>query len=240
MCDLVGGQVVSEFQLFAQDGSGAFQIDSENLNLFLRAKGVARTTWRWNPSYLYSDTMQNGGTVRVSGVRGQIPLIAISSVQASACIPSSVSPGVWDLNFSANGDVGSLIEWWLFDVLGNDEASPGGLLIYNAQSQLVYDLLKKPLRIVDVVPPVNGFSKTYPAGRKYAAVYGGGGGSRSFAGTQIPGQPETPAGYAWFVGGCRVSGTTVSSSFYQATGGQGASFNADYPDYAIVADVSNY
>lgn len=223
-------------QVYAQDGSGILQIDDTNLNLFLRAKGTAQSTTQPNPSYQYSTS----SNTNVSGVRCATPLVVLSGSQLCQCNPVNQGNGNWLLQFSINGPVGTPLSWWLFDTLGNDEGSRNGLQIFNAAGQLQYDAMRKPLRIVGVQNNNIASSVTYPAGRSYAALMSGGGGSRAVPGTQIPGQPETPAGFVILTGGSRVSGTTVSIGSYQVFGGRGDSFNNLPPVQALVADVTDY
>lgn len=223
-------------EVYAQDGSGILQIDDRHLNLFLRAKGTNASTFQPNPSYMHSTST---GTI-VGGVRTGMPLVFVSGSQLCQCSPINRGGGQWELQFYINGPVGTPLDWWVFDTLGNDEGSSSGLQVFNAAGQLQYDALRKPLRIVGVQNNGLAGTTTYPEGRAYAALMSGGGGSRAIPGTQIPGQPATPAGFVVLAGGSRVSGNSVVIGSYQMFGGTGDSFNNLPPVQAIVADVTDY
>lgn len=219
----------------AQDGSNVLQIDDTHQNLFLRAKGRATSTFRPSPSYDYSTVTG----IMVSGVQLFCPIVVISAPQLSQCAPINRGNGSVELQFSMNAGVGAVADWWLFDTLGNAEKSTQGLLVWNAAGKLQYDALKKPLRVVAATRGASA-GGTYPAGRAYAGIVSGGGGTRAIPGTEIPGQPSTPAGYIVLTGGVRVSGTTVTAASYQVFGGQGNSLNGQYDVQLLVADVTNY
>jgi hypothetical protein len=222
-------------KVWSQDGSGALQIDDTHQNLFLRAKGRATSTFRPSPSYDYSTV----SGIMVAGVQLFSPVVVISALQLSQCVPVNRGSGNVELQFSMNSGVGSVADWWLFDTLAPAEKSSSGLLVWNAAGQLQYDVLKKPLRVVGVSRGASA-SATYPAGRSYAGMVSGGGGTRAIPGTDIPGQPPSPAGYVILTGGVMVSGTTVTAASYQVFGGQGSSLNAQYDVSFLAADVTNY
>lgn len=71
------------------------------------------------------------------------------------------------------GVPGAQIDWWLYDQI-SEPASNFGLIIRNANGQLMYDAVQKPVRIADIrssgARPGWQGSVTLPGGRDYAVM----------------------------------------------------------------------
>lgn len=161
----VGMQVIND--------TGSFIIDGNYANL-QRSKSGITTSGTGSP-------VSFGTQVIVPAAQVQTPVMAFRATDRSVFpwmgYPSGGSGYVCDFVAST---IRTNVEWFLFD---SSWAMPDpaklGLEIFNEQGQLIFNSGYRNFRIVDVVT-VNaaglGFSqtatqtKTYPAGRKYAAM----------------------------------------------------------------------
>ena len=116
--------------------------------------------------------------------------------------------------------------------------------MFDAAGALCFDNRLKYMRVVGMSPPVRPgpYNTTYPAGREYASVLSGGGGSYT---ESTPGGPGQPGGTVTSFEKCMVSwsGTTetirsIQTDYYNdATPfGQGGF----YPGQSMVLDVTGY
>ncbi|HYG07642.1 MAG TPA: hypothetical protein VD865_14720 [Stenotrophomonas sp.] len=216
-------------RVISQDGSNAFQIDDNYQNLFLRHKGTIATTLVSNPTYNTTYTV----AVTVSGCRG-VPMIASRcGVPCHSYAGPTGTPGEYLISFIVMGPLGTVIDYYVFDVLGTDEGSNFGIKVWNAAGQLQFDAGKKPMRVVDYFADQETGPRTYPSGRTYAVALAGGGGSNSLSG-------GGGAGYVILTSGAVVAGNVVQATFFQILGGSGGGTNMRQTFFALVLDVTNY
>jgi hypothetical protein len=154
----------------------------------------------------------------------------------------------WKFNVSA--PVGTIVDYWVFDVPPAPPVGPGyGLEVYDAVGALCYSIQNKPLRIRDVIHDGSSGDVYYDAGRTYAAILGTFGNNMSWTDGLAPSAHELPApdcyGRVWSSYSFGVSGNHVQISQINHSGDQYGTFDPDFnaayesPPNIIIADVTN-
>lgn len=137
--------------LIIYNDAGKIQIDENYRNLLVQNSGT-------------------NGTPAASGIT--YPLCALQcpdfAVAYTFTKTSSVSYTVQKAGAGSH-------KWWVYD-LSSTPAGSAGLQVYNAAGALVYDSLRKAMKVVDYKKWTTnawvGQAYTYPAGRSYAVVIG--------------------------------------------------------------------
>lgn len=219
--------------------SGVLQVDGEYANLCMREKiaGVCNIPWTVYQRDVYrSGPINHGGHPNAAiALRSSAPVIVMwmNSTQFEVLCT--------DLNATFTAYVFA------------DPPATGssfGLQAYDAAGKLVFDAVRKNMRVAGaVVLPANQStgSTTLVSGRTYAVMVSGG----FWARREPTGAPAGSSNYyinEWLRVGSRVDGATIhffpvhlAYAFTSGPGsGAGASYTSQSPTHALILDVTHF
>ncbi|MBV6853746.1 hypothetical protein P2C08_14090 [Xanthomonas perforans] len=214
------------------NSNGFIQIDETYRNLHFKRKGTA-TTNVVAPGVAGNSSVQ----IQISDVNAMM-LIAVRCSSLVSMTSYNINGSTVTVGLVVNARVGATVDWYAFDTAPQAAAATYGLQVFNASGQIVFDSAHSPMRVVDTYQ-VNGSAgntRTYPAGRSYAAVF-----SPGIYVVPVNAGPEGSNGYAVNLPGVRIGSSSgdVTVAPFQIQGSSGSSFNQTLPSNVMVIDVTH-
>lgn len=228
------------FQVFAQDGSGAAQIDGTYQNYFLRAK----QTVVLNEKRLFTTATSCGeAVINVNCNTTPIVVVAQAATSPGPCCDTLITPpagghgtpGVYSIFLA--GPLNAQADIYIFDSISlSDSPNNYGLRVFNNAGKLVYDASLKPLRVVGILTASRTSMPTgisVPSGKKYGVLCNAGGYNTTTGGS--------PVTYLYFLYGGTITTTGFATvGVFQTGSSSSVTTSVDQATTAFVVDLTGY
>lgn len=228
-------------RVYAQDGSGALQIDNAYRNYFLRSKQTVTLN-----EHNYFTGSSSCGEKWINIACQTTPLVVIAASGTGATVATVLSilppasghntPGTYSI--AMLGPFNATVDVYIFDALTAADMAVGGwgLRVWNAAGQPIFNSNAKPLRVVGKLTASPTSSPTgiaIPAGKKYGVLCNNGFYTQEMGGS--------PAVFLYFAYGGAITTSGFATIGIIQTGSVTSSATIlSQSTTAFVVDLTNY